>query len=120
MKPYPLSFDGIIAKANIAKYGVPPEWDMIESFMKSLGMNQYRFEMFYGIPYNTLTQVKNGTKTLPCHNWHIIYERIRPKYGAGFLSDHYPIKKKKEVKKQPKIKPQVVSVDIHSRLAEIK
>ncbi len=78
---------GTITFANKSKYGAPPTWEQIYAFIKETGMSMYHFERFYGIPYNTLTQVKSGKRNLFSAYWHIIYEKIKPAYGVGFIGD---------------------------------
>ena len=58
---------------------------------------QRGFEKFYGIPFNTITQIKAGTKRLGSAYWHIIYERIKPAYGVGFIGDYSPNEGKKRI-----------------------
>lgn len=78
----------IQSKINTTKYGQPPTWEEIESFLAELHMNMYHWERFFGVPANVLTQVKSGTKPLPRYAWHFVYERIKPTYGAGFIDDY--------------------------------
>ena len=87
----------LIGDINKRKYAKPPTWEQIESFIEELSINRYAFERFYGIPYHTLTQVKAGTKQLGSAYWHIIYERIKPAYGVGFIGDYSPNVAKKRI-----------------------
>ena len=91
-KKLPISYE------NERKYLKQPTWEQISDFIKEQGVSMYAFERFYGIPYNTLTQVKAGTKNLATRFWHFIYERIKPAYGVGFIDDFT----KKQLKKGKK------------------
>jgi hypothetical protein len=73
-----------IAYENKKLYGVPPSWDIIESFIKEVGISKYHFELYYGIPFNHLAKVKTGAVKLGKTYWHIFYERIKLPYGVGF------------------------------------
>lgn len=73
-----------ITNVNRKKYGKPPTWHEIESFLNELGINKYRFELFYGIPHKNLEKVKCGAAPLAPAYWHIFYEKIRLNYGVGF------------------------------------
>lgn len=86
-----------IAEINKKKYLIPPSWEQIESFINELGVKMYHFEKFYHIAFNTLTQVKAGSRQLAAEHWHIIYERIKPAYGAGFLDEYTPKQHKKRI-----------------------
>lgn len=74
---------------NKSKYLKAPEWEQIDEFIKELGIPNFQFERFYQIPYNTIAQVKNGTRKLPAKFWNVIFEKIKPAYGSGFLEDSY-------------------------------
>lgn len=86
-----------IGEINTKKYMYPPEWPKIQDFINELGISFNHFERFYHLPYNTICQVKAGSRELPAHFWHIIYERIKPTYGSGFLYEPT----KKPIKKLP-------------------
>lgn len=86
-----------VAEINRKKYLVAPTWEQIESFISELGVKMYHFEKFYHISFNTLTQVKAGTRQLAAEHWHIVYERIKPAYGAGFLDEYTPKQHKKRI-----------------------
>lgn len=111
---------------NTSKYPCAPSWEVIESFIKEMGMSMYRFERFYGISYNTLTQVKSGKNTLAAKHWHIFYEKIKTPYGAGFVKEFEKKQleklspKPQKVKKKKEKKEPIQPFDIHSRLQQIK
>lgn len=73
-----------LADANKAKYLKAPTFAAIESFIKELDVSDAQFERFFGIPSNTLTQVKRGDKRLPARFWHIIYEKTVPTYSIPY------------------------------------
>lgn len=77
-----------IAELNFKKYAQPPSWDQIETLVKEMNLSYLAFEKFYGITPRYLSQIKLGVKRLPPQHWHIIYERIKPKYGVGFIGDY--------------------------------
>ena len=108
---------------NKSKYKRPPTWDMVQSFADELGMDIMHFERFYGIPYSTLTQVKNGRKPLPIRYWHIFYERVTNKYGAGFIKEYEKNKRaklnKKYKNKANKKKKATSIIDVHDRLSKL-
>lgn len=106
---------------NRRKYAKAPSWEQIDAFIKELGMTPNHFERFYGIPYNTLTQVKSGKKNLGSPHWHIIYERIKPAYGVGFIEDYATNMPKKRIK-TPLTNPLTTESDgdAHSRLKSVK
>ena len=114
----------VIANENLSKYLKPPDWKQIEEFIIELETNMYKFEKFYGIPFNTLTQVKAGTKRLPPKFWHFIYEKIKPNYGVGFISDYTNENNKRQKglfnKRQKGILIESLTTDSHNRLDEIK
>lgn len=84
---------------NRRKYAQAPSWEQILEFINEMGMDMYHFEKFYSIPYNTITQVKAGKRMLPSHYWAIIYEKIRPAYGSGFLEDYLNNTPKNRIKR---------------------
>lgn len=77
-----------IADINTAKYPLHPTWDEIQDFITETGMSYNRFERYYGIPFNQITQIKKGDKKLCPKYWHFIFERIKPKFGAGFTEEY--------------------------------
>lgn len=106
---------------NRRKYAKPPSWEQIDAFIKELGMNMYHFEKFYGIPFNNLVQVKSGKRNLGAAYWHIIYERIKPAYGVGFIEDYTTNKPKKRIKHYITNNLTTESDgDAHSRIGGIK
>lgn len=118
-----------LKKINTAKYSCAPTWKQIESFMKEMGMRMYRFERFFGIPFNCLTKVKKGDQALPAKFWHIIYEKRKPKFGAGFIGDlteeiinGKPKKKKIAVRKKENYtsKTDLKKEYKHARLEKLK
>ena len=102
---------------NLSKYLKQPEWWQVEEFIKELGITMAQFERFYGLPYNTLVQVKSGHKRLSPEYWHFIYERIKPAYGAGFVVDYSANPNKKRIKHYL---PEKLPTDSHNRLDEIQ
>lgn len=126
-----------LRKINQRKYGVAPSWEQVDAFVKETGMRRDHFERFYGIPYNTLIQIRTGRKKTPANIWHIFYEKIKPAYGAGFIGDIMtdmingkPVKKniKKMVfpKKEPDAVKELPKKNVpkkeftHSRLAKLQ
>ncbi len=121
------SYNNEIAKINQAKYAIPPSWNLVQEWLDRFKMKQYHFERFFGVPFNTMTQVKSGARILPQYLWHIIYEKIKPRYGVGFvietqkmkeLNERVKMSRKSKLKKSSTTKE--VSVDSHSRLLDIK
>lgn len=105
---------------NKAKYAKPPSWSQIEELINEMEMEMYHFERFYGIPFNTLTQVKSGKRTLAAPYWHFIYEKIKPAYGAGFLVDYTINKPKNRIK--PSLTHPLTPIsdgDAHGRLNNV-
>lgn len=90
--------DLTIGLINRSKYAQPPSWDQIHELITEMKMDMYSFERFYGIPYNTLTQIKTGKRTLAADYWHFIYEKIKPAYGAGFVVDYSKKRTKNRIK----------------------
>ena len=103
---------------NLSKYLKAPEWWQIEEFINELGVNMFQFERFYGIPFNTLIQVKAGKRGLAPNYWHFIYERIKPAYGIGFVVDYSTKQTKNRIKHH--ITTKITTTDSHNRLDEIK
>ncbi len=116
-----------MAKINQSKYAIQPSWDLIQTYLDEFGLKMTQFERFFGIPFNTLTQVKAGTRVFPIYAWGFIYEKKKPRYGVGFVFESI---KKQELKERIKTArknksrksstPKEVSVDSHSRLLDIK
>lgn len=88
------------ASDNKAKYLKPPSLQQIEAFVADLGVTCTQFEKFFGIATGTIKQIRLYENTepkpqyerkLPAKFWHIIYEKIVPAYGSGFLE--HPDKK---------------------------
>lgn len=74
-----------ISNENRAKYLYAPTFEQIEEFRKMLKLSRPVFERFYGIPLETIKQVKKGKMNLPAKYWHIIYEKISPQvYSIHF------------------------------------
>lgn len=110
-----------LGELNKKKYAKPPSWKEIDAFIKELGMNPSHFEKFYGIPFNTITQIKAGTKRLGSAYWHIIYERIKPAYGVGFIEDYTTNVPKKRINHcLTDFLTHDSSKDGHSRLGRLK
>lgn len=106
---------------NKSKYAQPPSWEQIDTFLKEMNMGMYHFEKFYGIPYNTLTQIKSGAKRLPPAYWHFIYEKIKPAYGMGFVVDYSINKPKNRINSNlTNHLPQESDGDAHNRLKTVK
>lgn len=87
---------------NEKKYLKPPTLMQIEQFLKELDITTASFERFYGIPLGTIRKIRHGDngRYLPVKFWHIIYEKIVPAYGSGFLNPDQPrieIKKTKSI-----------------------
>lgn len=110
-----------VAELNIKKYMVAPSWAEIQDFINELGLSFNRFEKFYDLPYNTLTQVKSGARDLPASYWHIIYLRIKPAYGSGFLYEYSPKATKNRIKPTlTKALTNTSAIDAHTRLTTVK
>ena len=106
---------------NRRKYAKPPSWEQIDAFISDLGMSFNHFEKFYGIPYNTITQIKSGQRELSSPYWHYIYERIKPAYGVGFIEDYTTNVPKKRIKHcLTDFLTHDLSKDGHSRLGRLK
>jgi hypothetical protein len=111
----------LLGDINRRKYAKAPSWEEIHAFIKEMGMNMYHFEKFYGIPFNTMAQVKSGQKKLGSPHWHIIYERIKPAYGAGFIEDYSTNTSKNRINHSITENIPVMSDgDAHSRLGKVK
>jgi hypothetical protein len=111
-----------IAEVNRLNYGQPPSWEQIESLVNDMNMTYAQFERFYGIPYNQLTQIRTGAKKLPAYAWHFVYEKIKPAYGIGFVSDYNKMYIKKfKSKFLPKRLPQheETIAEKHNRLTKV-
>lgn len=103
-----------LAEINTAKYPNPPTWAEIESLIDEMGMSYNRFERYYGIPFNQLTQIKKGDKKLCPKYWHFIFERIKPPFGAGFIVEYTMKRQKQRTNKMlPVSLP--TSPDLHDR-----
>lgn len=75
-----------ISNENRAKYLYAPTFEQIEEFRKLLKLSRPVFERFYGIPLETIKQIKSEKRNLPAKFWHIIYEKIEPKiYSIRFM-----------------------------------
>ena len=110
------------AEDNLKKYLKPPTWEQIDSLVKEVGVTIYRFESYYGLPFNHLAKVKCGLKQLGRAYWHIFYERIKPEYHLQF--NKKAIRKtvpKMITKKIPKVIPTsiVENNDPHDRLKTV-
>lgn len=92
--------DLTIGLINKSKYAQPPSWEQIQELITEMKMDMYSFERFYGIPYNTLTQIKTGKRSLAADYWHFIYEKIKPAYGVGFIVDYSKKRPKNRIKHQ--------------------
>lgn len=73
-------------KENLSKYLRAPDHGQVVDFIKSLGVSSAQFGRFYGVPLDTIKSVACGRRLLPVRHWHIVYEKIKPAYGAGFLN----------------------------------
>lgn len=90
-----------ISKVNKRKWLHPPDAEMIDAFIKSLKVSAPRFEAFYGIPKGTLRLVRCGARDLPAKFWHIIYERVEPKYGVGFAEPLVTVSRNRQPARKP-------------------
>lgn len=86
-----------LARENRKKYLKAPTWEQIESFINELETSVNQFEGFYDIPTNTLNQVKSGARKLPSAYWGIIYAKIKPAYGSGFIQDYLKMESEKAI-----------------------
>lgn len=84
-----------IAQDNRAKYLKPPTFEEIDDFRKLLGVRVATFERFFGITVGTINKIKKGERDLPANKWHIIYEKVKPAYGSGFLTSGKKLAKNK-------------------------
>lgn len=116
------SYQAEIAKINQSKYACPPSWILVQEYLDQFNMKLTHLERFFGIPFNTLSQVKAGTRPFPQYAWHLIYEKKRPRYGSGFVIETKKIKDQKErIKraKKSKLKTKEATIDSHNRLSDI-
>lgn len=74
------------ATLNRKTYLKAPEVQQTLDFISELGVTMAQFERFYGIAVGTLRQVKCGNAELPAKHWHIVYEKIKPMYGAAYYA----------------------------------
>lgn len=81
-----------IKEENLKKYLKPPSSIQIDEFLKELDVTTAGFERFYGIAHGTIRKIRHGDngRILPCKFWHIIYEKIKPAYGVGFMPQQPP------------------------------
>lgn len=84
-----------LAKQNRLKYLKAPPLEQILEFVKELEVTEAQFERFYGIPAKTISQIKVGNTPLPAKFWHIVYEKIKPMYGAAYYARKKEPKQKK-------------------------
>jgi len=75
-----------ISDINKSKYLKAPPIELVEAFIKELDVSEAQFERFYSIPQATVSKVRASQRKLPPAYWHIIYEKIRPIYGAKYQS----------------------------------
>lgn len=106
-----------IKEENSRKYLKPPSSVQIDEFLHELGVTTAAFERFYGIPIGTIRKIRHGDngRILPMKYWHIIYEKIKPAYGVGFIPT------KEEIRyKQSKVEPykKKVQKPINKKLLE--
>jgi len=119
--------DWKLSNRNREKYLKPPTVKQIVEFIDSLDISVSQFERFYGLPSNHIHKVIGGQRNLAAYAWHIIYEKVKPKYGAGFLHEinekakiEEKLKISKEIKKQAiETEKKVVSIDYHNRLNDL-
>lgn len=117
-----------ISIINQKKYLHPPTWENIQAWLDLVGNPNYlHVERFYGMPHSTLSNVKCGQRDLAFQFWHIIYDKIVPTYGSGFIKDYEEeiIRGAKVKKKKAKVrkiqKKNVVNLEVHhSRLAKLR
>lgn len=111
-----------IAKANLNKYIYPPSWEKIDSLIKELGLSVCFFSRIYGVPFNTITQVKSGAKRLPPQYWHFFYEKIKPLTGSDYtkLMPNTQLKNRKQKAKAYKKTATIIAIDYtHDRISNI-
>lgn len=112
-----------MAEINVAKYGVPPTWEMIKSLLDKTGMKWSALEKFLDIPFNTLAQVRSGGKNLPASSWGFIYEQTIPKYGVKYklveIDKIQEIELSKKVLKEPEEKVLAIEGTAHERLKKV-
>lgn len=84
--------------------------------MDEIGIKKMtHFEKFYGIPRASLCAAKSGTFHLGTAYWHIIFEKINPKYGVGFIGDYtHEILKGKPREKKRKPKKKIKKITEHN------
>lgn len=110
------------AKLNKKKWLLPPDIDMITDFLSHLGVSAPSFESFYGIPKGTIRGIRHGNRSLPAKYWHIIYDKVEPKFGSGFLEQ-----KDRIIKKAPQsiiivtnnVTKQIEMPELKGRLADL-
>lgn len=112
----------VVGVQNKSKYAQAPSWEQIEILMTEMELSLYHFEKFYGMPYNSLIQVKKGERKLAAKYWHYVYEKIKPAYGAGFLGDSTTKTNKNRINTQliPDLTEQnTTKANLHSRISSL-
>lgn len=117
-----------LAEINIEKYGKPPTWEMIQKVIDMSGMKMMHFEKYFGMPYNTLVQIKDPTtaRQLSAQYWSDIYEQIIPEYGVKYrlveIDKFQEIEepKPKKILKNKEAKIIKIETDGHGRLNRVK
>lgn len=107
------------AKENRAKYLEPPTFDQIDAFRKLLNVRVATFERFFGISKGSLRKIKKGERKLATDKWHIVYEKIIPAYGSGFLNEKMDTGKNM-AKKQAATKKKKISTAIMDKLSSMQ
>lgn len=103
-----------ISTANRIKYLKPPPIELIEEFIKELGVSDRQFERFYSIPFSTVHKVRAGERDLPAAYWEIVYKKILPTYGIGFQKI---LKNSRSAKVSAR---RTSKIDDHGRLGRLK
>jgi len=105
-----------IVEINTEKYLQPPPYDQIREYINGeLKISMLHFERFFGIPTGTLKQIPFG-HPLPAKYWHLIYDKVKPKYGTGFYNPDTAIIEKGGHRKKYSIKKEVEKKEVKSSL----
>lgn len=109
------------ATFNKMKYMKPPPLEVIEEFISELNITEKQFERFYSIPFATISKIRAGERSLPARFWRIVYEKIKPAYGSGFLHEAFENQKSAKNNRLAKtLADGIPEMDNHGRLGRLK
>lgn len=103
-----------VSAANRKKYLKPPPIELIEEFVKELGVSERQFERFYNLPRSIIYRIRIGDRNLGAAHWEKIYMKQKPIYGLGYQEK---VKKRTSTKVSNKTTPEI---DNHGRLGRLK